>query len=103
MEEFAKEEHVRELARKRKAAQRQRAKQGKEFSERPIHVQIVLTSAEYLEFCNLERQSRDPQNFRKQALMRGAKFVANTGRGRDKFRSTGQGSQAQGGIPQSEG
>ena len=62
-------------SKRRKRAEKRKAGEG------VFHIQIELTQAEMLELDDLQRQARDPFNFRKLALLQGARFRANSGAG----------------------
>jgi hypothetical protein len=91
----AEELHARALARvqaatARDAEQRQeirraqyrKSKQRCRAEKRLIHIEILLTPEEAKELARLEQSARDPRNFRKLALLQGAKFRANIGAGK---------------------
>ena len=88
MTEIAAQEHRKQLARNRKRAQRSRTAAA--TGGPSVFVQIELTSEEAALLRMLQEQARDPKDFRKLALLQGAKFRANTGRGAGKFRRGGQ-------------
>ena len=88
--EIAAQDHTRALGRARQKAFRKRLK---EKNGGLFAVQIFLSQAEMLALEAFQKSARDPYDFRKRALMQGAKFVANTSRGKGKIKGTNGGAQ----------